>query len=357
MNANHSERTYRLRIATQDFVPLLHQLEMQLRAGVTADAALQLFATETKGAAQFMLGTIAAEVVRGVPIHVACQRFPRQFPPHVAAVIAAGEASASLPTALQALADHLMQQDELRRTALRAFIYPLIVLAATGGVLVFLLGSVVPKFAAIFVSMHLELPALTSGLIAASDFIAAHWRGLLIGEGTAVAGAVFATRFALFRKVRDWILLHVPICGEIVRCLATARFAAHCRLLHDAGVPLLRSLDTVAELVNHASLADQLRAAKERIAAGAPLYASLPRHHDFPSFLIPALKAGETTGQLSEALRQIEIYAAQRAKHRLTAALALLEPLLLTGLTLVVGTIVLSFFLPLFSLLGGISAH
>lgn len=357
MKTHRSLRTYRLRLATQDFVPLLHQLEMQLRAGVTADVALQLFAAETKGPAQFMLGTIADEVARGVPIHRACQSFPRQFPPHVAAVIAAGEASASLPAALRALADYLMQQDELRRTAFRAFIYPAIVLAATGGVLVFLLGNVVPKFAAIFVSMHLELPALTSGLIAVSDFIAAHWRGLLIGEGTAIATAIFAVRFVFFRRWRDWFLLRVPLCGEIVRCLATARFAAHCRLLHEAGVPLLQSLDTVAELVNHAGLADQLRAAKERLAAGAPLYASLPPRHDFPAFLTPALKAGETTGQLSEALRQIEIYAAQRAKHRLTAALALLEPLLLTGLTVVVGTIVLSFFLPLFSLLGGINAH
>ena len=101
----------------------------------------------------------------------------------------------------------------------------------------------------------------------------------------------------------------------------------------------------------------QLLAAREGVAVGRPLYASLPKGHAFPGFIVPALKSGETTGQLGMALRQIETYAARRARERLAMLLALLEPLLLAGLTGLVGLIALSFFLPLFSLLGGISSR
>jgi len=90
---------------------------------------------------------------------------------------------------------------------------------------------------------------------------------------------------------------------------------------------------------------------------GEPLYAALPKKHAFPGFVVPALKSGETTGQLGAALKHIEEYAGSRARERLATALALLEPALLTVLTAIVGTIALSFFLPLFSLLGGVSAH
>lgn len=360
MAATPSSRppSIRLRIPSHELVPLLHQLEMQLRAGVTADAALALLAEEIPpGSMRSLLHAIATDVARGVTIHDACARFPRTFPPHLAAVIAAGEISARLPESLHNLAEHLAQEEEVRRTAFRALIYPTLVLAATVVLVGFLVGSVVPKFAEIFVAMHLPLPPLTQALIATSDFATRHARGFLFIGGAAALLSCLAPYLPTLRHARDALLLRLPFFGEIVRCLATARFAAHCRLLHDAGIPLLRALESAAPLVNHATLAAQLLAAREQLAAGAALHAALPPQHDFPRFMLPALRAGETTGRLTEALRLIETYAAQRAKHRLATFLALLEPALLTGLTLFVGAIALSFFLPLFSLLGGVNAH
>ena len=159
------------------------------------------------------------------------------------------------------------------------------------------------------------------------------------------------------RRTRDAALLRLPVLGETLRCLATARFAAHTRLLHEAGVPVLDALTTGAELTGNAVLSRNLLVAREGVAAGQPLYRSLPKGHAFPSFVVPALKAGETTGQLGAALHHIEDYAAGCARETLATALALLEPLLLAGLTGIVGLIALSFFLPLFSLLGGINSH
>ena len=351
-------RLARLKLPTGDFIPLLHQLELQLRAGVTADAALAHLAEDApEGPARLMLDDIHREVSRGRPIHEACRRFPRQFPPHLAAVIAAGEASAQLPSSLRALAEHLAGADELKRTARRALIYPSIVLVATSGLIVFLLGGVVPKFAEIFISLHLDLPAATVLLISASSFVRTFWPALL-AAGLLGGGLLWlATHAPGLRRIRDAATLRLPLLGETVRCLATARFAAHCRLLHEAGIPMLESLATAADLVNHEVLAAQLRTAREFVATGRPLYASLPAKHDFPGFIVPALKAGETTGQLAAALRHIEEYASRRAKERLATALAMLEPTLLAGLTAVVGGIALSFFLPLFSLLGGLNSR
>jgi type II secretory pathway component PulF len=356
--ATPARRLAQLTIPIGDFVPLLHQLEMFLRAGVTADQALRQLADEAPaGPARTLLEQVHEQVAQGRPIHESCRFFARQFPPHLAAVIAAGEASARLPESLRALAEHLTNEDDIRRTARRALIYPVIVLGAVGGLILFLVGGVVPKFAEIFRSLHLELPALTRGLIWTSEWLSRHWPAV---AGTAAALALLAAlvpRLPALRYLRDRLLLRLPVWGETVRCLAAARFASHCRLLHEAGIPLLETLGTGAELVNHAVLARQLLAARAGVAAGKPLYASLPPGHAFPGFLVPALKAGETTGQLGLALHHIETYAAQRARERLATALALLEPALLAALTALVGLIALSFFLPLFSLLAGLNSR
>ncbi len=348
----------RLNLPVRDFIALLHQLELQVRAGVTADVAIaQLAEDAPPGRARDLLSAIHEDVAQGVPIHTACRRFPRLFPPHVAAIIAAGEASACLPEALRALAAHLASADELKRTARRALIYPAIVLFVTGALVVFLLGGVVPKFAEIFGSLHLKLPALTLGLIRASEIVRASWP-VLAGVGAGLAAAAWAgTRSPAFLRWRDSILLRLPVIGDIVRCLATARFAAHTRLLLEAGIPLLEALATGAELTGHAMLENQLLAARTGVAAGQALHASLPKPTAFPDFVRPALKAGESTGQLGAALRHIEDYAAARARDALATALALLEPALLAALTAIVGVIALSFFLPLFSLLGGVNAR
>jgi general secretion pathway protein F len=353
-----SRRFARQTLPTRDFVALLDQLELQLRAGITADAALtQLAADAPPGRPRTILQRIEHEVRAGRPIHEACGFFENQFPPHLCAIIAAGEASAQLPAALRALAQHLTEMENLRRTARRALIYPTVVLAAVLGLAVFLLGGVIPQFAEIFSSLSLRLPAATIALIHTSAFVRATWPWL----ATAAAGiALLLWALARSTRTRSWrdaTLLRLPVLGDIIRHLATARFAAHVRLLHDAGIPILDALDTGANLTGHALLAQNLRAARVAIAAGQPLSAALPKNHQFPAFVVPTLRAGETSGQLSDALRHIETYAATRAKENLLTALALLEPALIALLTTIVGFVALSFFLPLMQLLGGLNPH
>lgn len=348
----------RLRLPSRDLVALLHQLELQVRAGQTADAAIaQLAADLPRGPARTMLAHIHREVAQGSPIHTACRTFEKIFPSELAAVIAAGEASAQLPEALRALAAHVTHADELKRTARRALIYPAVVTAATIALIAFLLTGVVPKFAEIFQSLHIQLPTLTRALIGTSEFLQRAWPLLLAAAGVLFVVLVVSTRAPRLKYLRDRLLLKVPVFGETQRCLATARFAAHVRLMHEAGVPLLSSLATGAEVTGHAVLAREILRAREGIATGCSLAAALPPKHSFPAFVVPALRAGETTGQLGAALRHVEDYATSHARERLATALALLEPVLLTFLTSLVGAIALSFFLPLFALLGGINAR
>ena len=356
--AQPDRRLARLTLRSRDLIALLHQLELQVRAGVTADAALaQLAADLPAGSARTMLTQIHREVAQGSPIHVACRAFGKVFPPELAAVIAAGESSAQLPEALRSLAAHLASTDELKRTARRALIYPAIVLVATTGLIGFLLGGVVPRFAEIFASLHITLPWLTVVLIRASVALRHHWPVLAILGATVAALFVVAARTPRLHYARDWALLRLPVLGETLRCLATARFAAHARLMHHAGIPLLAALATGAELTGNAVLARNLLAARKGVAAGKALCDALPAKHALPGFVVPALRAGETTGQLGAALRHIEDYAASRAREQIATALALLEPVLLTALTAMVGAIALSFFLPLFALLGGVNAR
>lgn len=351
-------RFARQTLPTRDFIALLDQLELQLRAGITADAALtQLAADAPPGRTRTMLQKIERDVRAGQPIRHACGFFEKQFPPHLCAIIAAGEASAQLPAALGALARHLGEMEDLRRTARRALIYPTVVLAAVAGLTAFLLGGVIPQFAEIFSSLSLRLPAATIALIRASALVRTTWPFLATGAAGVALLLWSVARSTRGRVWRDTALLRLPLLGDIIRHLATARFAAHVRLLHNAGIPILDALDTGANLTGHTVLAQNLRAAREAVAAGQPLSAALPKDHQFPPFVVPTLRAGETSGQLGDALRHIETYAATRAKERLLTALALLEPALIALLTTIVGFVALSFFLPLMQLLGGLNSH
>jgi type II secretory pathway component PulF len=348
----------RLALPNRELIALLQQLDLQLRAGVTADVAFaQLAEDAAPGPMQNLLTHLHREIQRGRPIHEACRHFPRVFPAHVAAIIAAGEASAQLPASLRALTAHLSSVDELHRTARRALVYPVVVLTATGGLVIFLVGGIVPKFAEIFASVRIPLPGATVALIKASQVVHDHWAWLLVGGVAGVAGVWFASRQPRAKAALESLVLRLPVLGETLRSLATARFAAHFKLLLNAGIPLMDALVTGAELTGNSLLSRDLLAARAKVAAGRPFYASLSRQGGFPAFVFPALKAGETTGQLGEALTHIEQYAAARARESLATGLALLEPLLLAGLTGVVGFIALSFFLPIFSLLGGINGR
>ena len=162
--------------------------------------------------------------------------------PALAAVVAAGEASAQLPEAIRALAAHVNGHAELRRTARRAMIYPVVVLVATSALVAFLLGGVVPQFAEIFASLHLSLPAVTVALIAISQAVRHGWPIGLVVVVLGVALFSAAARSPRLQRLRDRLLLRLPVLGEVIRHVATARFAAHCRLLHEAGIPLLEAL-------------------------------------------------------------------------------------------------------------------
>jgi general secretion pathway protein F len=354
--ARHRRNLARLKLPTRDFIALLHQLDLQLRAGVNADVALgQLLEDAPAGKVRDLLEHVHREVAQGSAIHTACRFFKRQFPPHVAAVIAAGEASACLPESLRALADHLSGADALRRTARRALIYPLTVLAASLGLVVFLLGGVVPQFVEILESMQIDLPLPTAVLLVTSRWLEHYGLVLTLALVAVGCSGFWVLRNRHGRRLADALQLRLPVVGDLMRCLATARFAAQCRLLHEAGIPLLEALETAAESTGNSVLTDRLLKSRDAVTVGKPLYASLPRDGTFPRFVIPALKAGETTGQLGAALQHVETYAADRSRELTASALALLEPALLVFLAAVVGGIVLSFLLPLLALMGGVN--
>jgi type II secretory pathway component PulF len=165
--AKSPARLARLTVPLPEFLAFLHQLELLLRAGVTADAALlQLAEDAPAGPLRTMLARIHEQVAQGRPIHEACRFFARQFPPHIAAMIAGGEASAQLPESLRASRRTSRgPTNSGARPSARSSI-PALCSPPRPADSLFLLGGVVPKFADIFASMRLTLPALTLALIA-----------------------------------------------------------------------------------------------------------------------------------------------------------------------------------------------
>ena len=222
--------------------------------------------------------------------------------------------------------------DDIKRAARRALVYPALVIGATLTLVTLLFAHVIPRFAEIFDDLRLPLPNLTVAVIQTGRVFQSTWPWALGVGALGILAIAWARRLPRLRRIIDRLLLRLPLIGLTARLLIVARFAAHLRLLHDAGIPLLDALDVGARLVGNAAFHSELsaaRAARAAVARGRPLAQELLTGSCFPSFVGLCLKAGDLSGQLGRARAHIAEHATREARERIACALLLLEPVLL----------------------------
>jgi len=284
------------------------------------------------------------------------RQFPKVFDALYVNMVEAGETGGILDTILQRLSLYIEKNVKLQRAVRSALVYPVGVLTVAAGVIILLLWKVVPVFATLFAGLGVALPLPTRIVIGMSNFIGSYF-GLALLVGT--VAAIFAVKVwygtPQGRYVIDAGLLKAPLIGLLLRKIAVARFTRTLGTLISSGVPILEGLDITAKTAGNAVVEKALLKVRKALEEGKSLTEPLRETQVFPGMVTQMIGVGEQTGAMDAMLQKIADFYEDEVDAAVKDLLTALEPIMIVFLGGVVGGVVISMYLPLFSLIGQLS--
>lgn len=338
------------RIGADQLVTVTRELAALLNAGLALDRALEVSAGIAEdGAVRALLVQIRDEVRGGATLSAALANQSGVFSRLYLSMVRAGEAGGALAKVLLRLSEHLERADELRATVVSALIYPTILVAVSALSVMTLLIFVVPQFTQLLEESGKALPLPTQIVVHSGNFLRSYWWGILL----LVVGAAYLLRRRLedsaARLRWDAWLLRLPLAGELIAKVETARFARTLATLIGNGVALLPGLSIAGETLGNSMLALALGRVAAEVKAGRGLGRPLLQEALFPKLAVHMVLVGEETGRLEESLLRVAQVYDREVERALKRALTLLEPALILGLAVVIAGIILSILLALLS--------
>ncbi|HEV2386576.1 MAG TPA: type II secretion system F family protein [Candidatus Acidoferrales bacterium] len=289
------------------------------------------------------------EVRGGKGLGAAMEMHPRVFPAFYASMVRAGEAGGDLPGAFLQLADYQAAANDLRGQVSSALVYPTLLMVVGTAAVIFLMQFVVPKFAAVFQQSGAALPLPTQILLGVSHFIGATWWLWVAGLPVAALVLTQSLRSGPGREWWDRTVLALPKAGGVIERVLVARFARSLGSLLRGGVPMLRSLEISGQVVGNQKLARAVNRAAQGVKQGRGLAAPLRESGAFPPLLLHLVGVGEETGGLDGMLLHVAEVYEREARTAIKSLVALFEPLMIVAIGIVVGSVVISILLAVFS--------
>jgi general secretion pathway protein F len=293
---------------------------------------------------------VRSRVMEGHTLADGLGDFPQAFPELYRATVAAGEQSGHLDVVLERLADYTEARQELRQRITNAMIYPAALIVMALGIISFMLATVVPRIVSVFENTSAELPALTRGLIATSDFMRNNWFLLIIVTAAVIWGLWWLLQKEGPRRSYHRFLLRMPITGRLTRGINTARFTRTFSILAGSGVPVLEAMKISAEVIENLPMRDAVNEATLRVREGASISRSLAASKLFPPMMIHLISSGEAGGRLEEMLARSAAGQEREVDGLIAALLGILQPLLIVAMGAIVMVIVLAILLPIFEI-------
>lgn len=330
---------------------MTRQLATLIEAGLPLLRSLNILHDQLKPC---KLKKILAEIIKDVQIgstfSEALAKHPKAFDKLYVNMVKAGEVGGMLEVVLKRLAEFSEKQQALKRKVKGAMVYPIMVLLVASGVVGFLLVKVVPTFTEIFASLGGSLPQSTMILINISNAVKHHYLRILAYIAAGVIGFKFVKKIAIVKAILDRVYLYLPLFGDLIRKVGVARFARTFGTLIASGVPILQSLNIVKDIVGNAVIANAVGKVHDSIKEGETIAGPLEESGVFPLMAINMIDVGEETGNLDTMLLKVaDIYDAE-VEVTISGLLQMMEPLLIVILGAIVGYIVVSMYLPIFSL-------
>lgn len=336
------------RLRTSELTLATRQLASLLAARLPIEQALSTIAEQgERRVVRERFAAVRSDVIGGQTFAESLAKYPKDFPDVYRALVAAGEQSGDLGKVMGRLADYVESRNTLSSKIWLAFTYPAIVSAVAFMVIIALLTYVVPQVVTVFDQTDQELPGLTIGLIALSDFIR-QW-GWLVLIVLAVLVVLFklSLRSPSARLAFDTRMLTVPLIGRMLKGMNTSRFTSTLAILTGAGVPLIGALEAGSKTLSNMALKNNVDDAISRVREGASLAKALSAGSQFPPMVVHMIASGEATGELSDMLERCAETVSGETERRAIGLTTLLEPLLILVMGGVVLLIVLAVMMPI----------
>lgn len=338
-------------IPSKDLSLFSRQLSTLVGAGVPIVQSLGILETQAENPDfKEVLGAVKTDIEAGLSISDALKKHPNAFPDLYCSMVKAGELGGILDTILERLTAYLESSEALKAKVKGAMMYPAIVLSICSIVTVFLMIFVIPTFKNIFASFGAELPLPTQMLIDISDAMKAKW--YLIVAFPFVSWKAFQKFYAtpFGQKWVDGKSLQVPIFGPILKKVAVARFTRTLGTLIKSGVPIMQALETVASTAGNVVISEAVNLTRESIREGGHLSDPLKKSGIFPNMVTSMISVGEETGALDIMLTKIADFYDQEVDTAVKGLTSLIEPIVIVVMGVIIGTIVIAMFMPMFGL-------
>lgn len=339
------------RITGDDLVLFCRQLSTLLGAGVTILKSIEIIALQIASRRLYsVLKDLQKNMEGGFSFHETLARHPNVFSELWINLVESGEASGNLAIVLGRLASYLERNAAFRRKIISALIYPVILMAAGLGALLFLTIKIIPTFAELFKGFNVTLPLLTRILIAISTFIKKFIFIMVIAVivGFWILRKYIRTRAG--RKIFEKFLLNLPVFGEFFRVFIIERFTSEMSTLLESGVPILYSLEITERSVANLVLAEIIHRIKEDVRQGKTLSQPLERSGFFEPMAVQMVTIGEEIGELSNMFKRLNVFYQEYVDTFLTRFTTMFEPIMLIFMGLVIGIMVIGMFLPIFQI-------
>lgn len=338
-------------VSPRDLVLFSRQLSTLVSAGVPIVQSLTILEEQQENPTfKSILMEVRTDIEAGLSISDALKKHPDAFPEIYTAMIKAGELGGILDTILERLSGFLESAEALRAKVKGAMMYPGIVLTICGAVTVFLLTFVIPTFGAIFESFGKELPLPTQMLLDLSKVMKSMWYIFIIGPVAAYKGFNKFYKTPYGQRWVDAQVLKAPVFGILLKKVAVAKFTRTLGTLIKSGVPIMQGLETVGATAGNKVIEEVVLGARESIREGGRLADPLKKSGVFPNMVTQMIGVGEETGALDQMLTKIADFYDQEVDTAVKGLTSMIEPIVIVVMGVVIGTIVVAMFLPMFSM-------
>ncbi len=339
-------------ISDYEKILLARNLGAMLSAGLPLSRALAVEERQTRNPRlSGVIAQLSSDVRRGTTFHDALAHHAKVFSPLFIAMVRAGEEGGDLAKTLLVIAEQMERMYGLRKKIQGALIYPAIIVVAIIGIGVLMMTQVVPTLAQTFEEMNAELPRSTQFVIAVSNFLVEYT--VVAIAGVLVLGGLFysALRTAMGARVRDLVLLRLPVVGTLVREVNAARTARTLSSLLSAGVDVLSALEICEDVLQNAYFRDVIKQARANVGKGEPLAATFARNEKYyPPFVGEMIAVGEETGQMTEMLKRMSSFYEDEVDRKTKDLSTIIEPLLMVVIGSAVGFFAISMISPIYQL-------
>jgi len=339
------------KVSEKDVTIFFRQLSTMINAGVPLVQAFELAEKgSNKKSLVKLLKDLRNELEGGVPLGETLRKFPDNFDRLSCALVQAGEQGGILDSILLRLCDYREKAQALKAKIKSAMVYPVAIISVAFIVTAVLMIFVIPVFGAMFADFGSELPMPTQVAITLSNGFVEYWYLVVFVPIAIIVGIrqTYKTKAGHYRL--DKLLLQLPVLGDVLRKASVARFCRTFSTLTAAGVPVLESLNTVAETSGNVIVEEAILDAKESITQGQTLSAPLAASGIFPRMVTQMINIGEETGSMEEMLSKIADFYEQEVDTAVDNMTALMEPFIMAFLGIVIGGLVVAMYLPIFKM-------